>query len=168
MNIYLRYITKIHKNPYPPPQLQTFSKFLKNPSNHQRVTQIQAYWCERMLGARPRTRRAAKRPKGALLRSKIKRGYGPGMPRPGGPPSGMEWSAFAKQNKKRSLFLCWTRVRLPPAHKRKRPNPGRLLWSWRESNPRPNRETICFLQAYLYLSFRAMTWIELPGHNLIF
>ena len=28
------------------------------------------------------------------------------------------------------------------------------LWSWRESNPRPNRETIRFLHAYLGLHFR--------------
>ena len=60
MNIYLRYITKIHKNPYPPPQLQTFSKILKK-ILQTAGAQVQAYWCERMLGARPRTRRAAKR-----------------------------------------------------------------------------------------------------------
>ena len=30
-------------------------------------------------------------------------------------------------------------------------------WSWRESNPRPNRETIRFLHAYLGLHFRAAT-----------
>ena len=139
MNIYLRSITKIHKNPYPPPQLQIFSKILKK-ILQTTATQVQTYWCEASMRARadPEGRQAN------------------------------EVSAFAKQNKKRSLFLCWTRVRLPPAHKRKRPNPGRLLWSWRESNPRPNRETICFLQAYLYLSFRAMTWIEPPGHDLIF
>ena len=29
------------------------------------------------------------------------------------------------------------------------------LWSWRESNPRPNRETIRFLHAYSGLHFRA-------------
>jgi len=29
------------------------------------------------------------------------------------------------------------------------------LWSWRESNPRPNEEAICFLHAYLRLGFRA-------------
>ena len=28
-------------------------------------------------------------------------------------------------------------------------------WSWRESNPRPNEETISFLHAYLWLHFRA-------------
>ena len=32
-----------------------------------------------------------------------------------------------------------------------------ILWSWRESNPRPNRETIRFLHAYLGLHFRAVT-----------
>jgi len=30
-------------------------------------------------------------------------------------------------------------------------------WSWRESNPRPNRETIRFLHAYLGLHCRAVT-----------
>jgi hypothetical protein len=95
MNIYLRYITKIHKNPYPPPQLQNFSKILKK-ILQTTATQVQTYWCERMLGARPRTRRAAHfldKPSvsfGAERRSKIKRGYGPGRPRPGGPPSEMK------------------------------------------------------------------------------
>ena len=28
------------------------------------------------------------------------------------------------------------------------------LWSWRESNPRPNEEAIRFLHAYLRLNFR--------------
>ena len=31
------------------------------------------------------------------------------------------------------------------------------LWSWRESNPRPNEEIISFLHAYLCLDFRALT-----------
>ena len=30
-------------------------------------------------------------------------------------------------------------------------------WKWRESNPRPHKETICFLHAYLGLRFRAAT-----------
>jgi hypothetical protein len=30
-----------------------------------------------------------------------------------------------------------------------------LMWSWRESNPRPNMETICFLHAYSCLIFVA-------------
>ena len=29
------------------------------------------------------------------------------------------------------------------------------LWSWRESNPRPHKETMCFLHAYSRLHFRA-------------
>ncbi len=35
-----------------------------------------------------------------------------------------------------------------------------FLWSWRESNPRPNKETICFLHAYssLWFSCRGKTW----------
>ena len=36
------------------------------------------------------------------------------------------------------------------------------LWSWRESNPRPNRETICFLHAYFGLNFRDVTRPEPP------
>ena len=28
-----------------------------------------------------------------------------------------------------------------------------FLWSWRESNPRPNKEPKCFLHAYLYIDF---------------
>ena len=31
-----------------------------------------------------------------------------------------------------------------------------FLWKWRESNPRPNKEPICFLHAYLGLNFRAI------------
>ena len=38
------------------------------------------------------------------------------------------------------------------------------MWSWRESNPRPNRETIRFLHAYSRLHFRAMTR---PGPPII-
>ena len=90
MNIYLRSITKIHKNPYPPPQLHNFSKILKKSFKppERRFNRIGASEC-------------------------LERDRGPG-----GPPSGMEWSAFAKQNKKRSLFLCWTRARLPPAYEK--------------------------------------------------
>ena len=35
-------------------------------------------------------------------------------------------------------------------------------WSWRESNPRPNEEAICFLHAYLCIGFRATAGAELP------
>ena len=40
-------------------------------------------------------------------------------------------------------------------------------WSWRESNPRPNRETICFLHAYssLWFSNHDKTWTT--NHDLI-
>ncbi|EEX44561.1 hypothetical protein BACFIN_07720 [Bacteroides finegoldii DSM 17565] len=31
------------------------------------------------------------------------------------------------------------------------------MWSWRESNPRPNEEIISFLHAYLCLDFRTGT-----------
>jgi len=30
-----------------------------------------------------------------------------------------------------------------------------VMWTWRESNPRPNKETIRFLHAYPSLRFRA-------------
>ena len=42
----------------------------------------------------------------------------------------------------------------------------RLLWSWRESNPRPNEETIRFLHAYLRLHFRVMTRPKPPTITL--
>ena len=32
---------------------------------------------------------------------------------------------------------------------------NKAVWSWRESNPRPNEEIISFLHAYLCLDFRA-------------
>ena len=37
---------------------------------------------------------------------------------------------------------------------------SRCRWSWRESNPRPNREIICFLHAYsrLWFSCNSKTW----------
>ena len=37
-----------------------------------------------------------------------------------------------------------------------------FLWSWRESNPRPNKEPIGFLHAYPDLNFHAMTGIRQP------
>ena len=40
------------------------------------------------------------------------------------------------------------------------------VWSWRELNPRPNKETICFLHAYLSLDFRATARPELPTMTL--
>ena len=40
---------------------------------------------------------------------------------------------------------------------RVRPREGVTKWSWRESNPRPHKETIRFLHAYLGLDFRAVT-----------
>ena len=33
-------------------------------------------------------------------------------------------------------------------------NSNLFLWSWRDSNPRPNEEIIRFLHAYLRLHFR--------------
>ena len=36
------------------------------------------------------------------------------------------------------------------------------LWSWRESNPRPNKEPIGFLHAYPDLGFHALAGIRQP------
>jgi len=43
----------------------------------------------------------------------------------------------------------------------------RLLWSWRESNPRPNRETIRFLHAYSSLRFSCSGKTWTTNHCLI-
>jgi len=32
------------------------------------------------------------------------------------------------------------------------------LWSWRESNPRPNKEQTSFLHVYLFLGFLCKAW----------
>lgn len=42
-----------------------------------------------------------------------------------------------------------------------------LMWSWRESNPRPNRETIRFLHAYSGLRFSCCGKTRTTNHNLI-
>ena len=42
-----------------------------------------------------------------------------------------------------------------------------FLWSWRESNPRPNRETIRFLHAYSGLRFSCCGKTRTTNHNLI-
>jgi len=39
-------------------------------------------------------------------------------------------------------------------------------WSWRESNPRPNKETISFLHTYLRLNFRVQARAEPPTCTL--
>ena len=41
------------------------------------------------------------------------------------------------------------------------------MWSWRESNPRPNRETIRFLHAYFGLHFRATARPKPPTDALV-
>ena len=41
------------------------------------------------------------------------------------------------------------------------------LWSWRELNPRPNRETIRFLHAYSGLRFSCCGKTRTTNHNLI-
>ena len=41
-----------------------------------------------------------------------------------------------------------------------------ILWSWRESNPRPNEETIRFLHAYLGFNFRATARPKPPTATL--
>ena len=49
---------------------------------------------------------------------------------------------------------------------RVRPREGITKWSWRELNPRPNRETIRFLHAYLGLHFRATARPKPPTATL--
>ena len=39
-------------------------------------------------------------------------------------------------------------------------------WSWRESNPRPNEEAICFLHAYPCIGFRAVAGAGQPTDAL--
>ena len=41
-----------------------------------------------------------------------------------------------------------------------------FLWKWRDSNPRPNKEPICFLHAYLGLNFRAIARPKPPTITL--
>ena len=43
---------------------------------------------------------------------------------------------------------------------------GVLLWSWRESNPRPNEESMCFLHAYLRRYCREAASAKLPTATL--
>ena len=43
---------------------------------------------------------------------------------------------------------------------------GLFLWSWRGSNPRPNREPICFLHVYFRLHCRAAARPEPPTVTL--
>jgi len=43
---------------------------------------------------------------------------------------------------------------------------GAIKWSWRDSNPRPNEELICFLHAYLRLDFRLNARPEPPTLSL--
>ncbi|BAR49932.1 hypothetical protein TF3313_2499 [Tannerella forsythia 3313] len=40
------------------------------------------------------------------------------------------------------------------------------MWSWRDSNSRPNEELICFLHAYLRLHFRAAARPKPPTATL--
>ena len=42
-----------------------------------------------------------------------------------------------------------------------------IWWTWRESNPRPNEETICFLHAYLRLRFSSAGKTEATNLYLI-
>jgi len=39
---------------------------------------------------------------------------------------------------------------------------GIILWSWRESNPRPDEENICFLHAYSNIDFRHLADVRQP------
>ncbi len=42
------------------------------------------------------------------------------------------------------------------------------LWSWRESNPRPNEEAICFLHVYPQTWFSCKSWIRTTDFYLSF
>ena len=42
------------------------------------------------------------------------------------------------------------------------------MWTWRDSNSRPNEEQICFLHAYLHFFFRLDIWLKLPLLSLFF
>jgi hypothetical protein len=61
------------------------------------------------------------------------------------------------------MVFCFSfyhmQVSLQQYPEKQKPLPGCLfsacLWSWRESNPRPNMEVICFLHAYFCLIFVA-------------
>lgn len=44
----------------------------------------------------------------------------------------------------------------------------KLKWSWRESNPRPNKEQISFLHAYPFIGFRTRHGKRRPKTCLIF
>ncbi len=43
---------------------------------------------------------------------------------------------------------------------------GLLLWRWRDSNPRPNVELMCFLRAYFQVGFRTRAGMEPPTRVL--
>ena len=57
----------------------------------------------------------------------------------------MEYWLIEKRNKNRGCVAIRTSHPL-----------SFFKWSWRESNPRPHKETIRFLHAYLGLRFRAV------------
>ena len=56
--------------------------------------------------------------------------------------------------KKIILFICY-RLYFSPYVNNTKSALTRFLWRQRDSNPRPNKEPICFLHAYLGLDFRA-------------
>jgi len=41
-----------------------------------------------------------------------------------------------------------------------------IWWSWRESNPRPNKQPKCFLHAYPLIGFRTYPGKQNPRHIL--
>jgi len=43
---------------------------------------------------------------------------------------------------------------------------GETLWSWRESNPRPNNESKSFLHAYFVIKFQLKAGHKHPTFNL--
>ena len=45
-------------------------------------------------------------------------------------------------------------------------NVAKTLWSWRESNPRPDEENRCFLHAYSSVNFRYLADVGQPTRYL--
>ena len=69
------------------------------------------------------------------------------------------------------LSAFWRRFRVNTITKNKFPIPFKkncFVWSWRESNPRPNKEKISFLHVYLRLNFRVPARPKPPTDTLSF
>ena len=69
------------------------------------------------------------------------------------------------------LSAFWRRFRVNTITKNKFSIPSKkncFVWSWRESNPRPNKEKISFLHVYLRLNFRVPARPKPPTDTLSF